>query len=108
MKRTSQDNWAIELKSPREISALRDAGRIVAQVFARLAEAVHPGISLRELDRPGDRLSQEPGRAAALQGLSRQPAYPSAFPGVICTSVNNEICHGLPDKRMLCESDMSP
>jgi methionine aminopeptidase len=60
----TKENWAIELKSPREIAAMHDAGRIVAQVFARLAEAVRPGISLR----------------AALQRLSRQPAQPSTLP----------------------------
>ena len=106
MKRTSQDNWAIELKSPREIAALRDAGRIVAQVFARLAEAVRPGVTLRELDHLATDYLKSQGAQPLYKGYRGNPPTHPPFPGVICTSVNNEICHGLPDKRVLHEGDI--
>jgi len=106
MKRTSQENWAIELKSPREITALRDAGRIVAQVFARLAEAVRPGITLRELDRLATDYLKSQGAQPLYKGYRGNPSTHPPFPGVICTSVNHEICHGLPDKRVLRQGDI--
>ena len=85
---------------------MRDAGRIVAQVFARLAEAVRPGISLRELDRLATEYLKSQGAQPLYKGYRGNPPSHPPFPGVICTSVNHEICHGLPDKRVLREGDI--
>jgi methionyl aminopeptidase len=96
----------IILKSPKEITALRDAGRIVAETFARLAESIRPGISLRELDRLATEYLKSRGAQPLYKGYRGNPPSHPPFPGVICASVNNEICHGLPDKRVLREGDI--
>lgn len=100
-----EDN-VIELKSPREIAALRDAGRIVAHTFARLAEAVRPGVMLHELDRLATEYLKKEGAQPLYKGYRGNPPSHPPFPGVICASVNHEICHGLPDKRLLREGDI--
>ena len=96
----------IQLKTPTEIKGMRAAGRIVAQAFAMLAESVRPGVSLRELDQQvTDYLARE-GAQPLYKGYRGRPPVHPPFPGVICASVNNEICHGFPDERVLAEGDI--
>jgi methionyl aminopeptidase len=106
MNPTSQDNQRIELKSRREIAAMRDAGRIVAQIYARLSEAIQPGIRLSDLDHLAMDYLKSQGAQPLYKNYRGNPPIHPPFPGVICTSVNNEICHGLPDKRVLHEGDI--
>jgi methionyl aminopeptidase len=106
VKQVTKENWAIELKGPREIAALRDAGRIVAETFARLAEAVRPGTVLRELDRLATEYLKSQGAQPLYKGYRGNPPNHPPFPGTICASVNHEVCHGLPDKRVLREGDL--
>jgi len=96
----------IILKSAREIAALREAGRIVAETFARLGESIRPGISLRELDKLAADYLKSKGAQTLYKGYRGNPPQHPPFPGVICASVNDEICHGLPDQRTLSEGDM--
>ncbi|MBI5629633.1 MAG: type I methionyl aminopeptidase [Elusimicrobia bacterium] len=90
----------IELKSPKEISVMRQAGRIVAQILAVLAEAAKPGTSTLELDR------------TALHELDRRKAKPAflgyhGFPACLCVSINSEVVHGIPSaRRVLAEGDI--
>jgi len=84
----------IKLKSQREIAIMRDAGRIVAECHAALAEKVRPGVTTRELDRFVE------------QFLARYHATPSfkgynGFPASICASVDDVICHGFPSNKKL-------
>jgi methionyl aminopeptidase len=95
----------IILKSAKEIAALREAGRIVAETFARLGESIRPGISLRELDKLATDYLKSKGTQTLYKGYRGNPPQHPPFPGVICASVNDEICHGLPDKRTLSEGD---
>jgi methionyl aminopeptidase len=97
---------AIELKSAREISALREAGRLVAETFTRLSEAVRPGAVLRDLDQLAANYLKSRGAQTLYKGYRGNPPNHPPFPGVICASVNHEICHGLPDKRVLREGDL--
>ena len=97
---------AIELKSQREIEAMRAAGQVVAETFARLAKAIRPGIRLRELDRLASDYVKSRGAQPLYKDYRGNPPTHPPFPGVICASVNCEICHGLPDKRVLHEGDI--
>lgn len=90
----------ISLKSARELALMREAGRIVAEVLARIQEAVVPGITTLELERIADEII-----------VGRHGAIPSfkgyrGFPGMVCTSVNEEIVHGIPGQRRLNEGDL--
>jgi methionyl aminopeptidase len=96
----------IQLKTPTEIKGMRAAGRIVAQAFAMLAEEIRPGVTLRHLDqRVAAFLEREGAQPLYLGYRGRPPVHPP-FPGVICASVNQEICHGLPDERALAAGDI--
>jgi methionyl aminopeptidase len=97
---------AIQLKRQSEVDGLRAAGRIVAGAFAMLGDQVRPGVTLRDLDTcVADYLAQQ-GAEPLYKGYRGRPASHPPFPGVICASVNNEICHGLPDDRELREGDI--
>jgi methionyl aminopeptidase len=96
----------IKIKSAKEIAAMRQAGRLVAETFARLQAAIKPGIRLEELDRLATDYLQSQGAQTLYKGYRGNPPSHPPFPGVICTSVNAEICHGLPDKRALRDGDI--
>jgi len=96
----------IVLKSMQEIAALREAGRLVAETFAKLSEAIRPGAVLRDLDKLATAFLQSRGAQTLYKGYRGNPPDHPPFPGVICASVNHEICHGLPDKRVLREGDV--
>jgi methionyl aminopeptidase len=97
---------ASQLKRPAEVEGLRDAGRIVAGAFAMLRGQVRPGVSLRELDERVTAFLAEQGAEPLYKGYRGRPASHPPFPGVICASVNSEICHGLPDGRVLRAGDI--
>ena len=96
----------IELKSPREIARMRDAGRIVAETFQVLDRAIRPGMTLRELDQLAEDYLRSQGAEPLYQGYRGSAGINPPFPGVTCTSVNHEICHGIPDGRVLKEGDI--
>ncbi|PZN09418.1 type I methionyl aminopeptidase [Thermaerobacter composti] len=90
----------IELKSPREIELMREAGRIVAAVLRELASALRPGITTADLDRLAERLIREAGAEPAFKGYQ-------GFPASICTSINDEVVHGIPSpRRVIREGDV--
>jgi methionyl aminopeptidase len=93
------------LKSRDEIATIRRAGRVVARTLAGVRAAVRPGVSLRELDRLGDRIIR--GEGATPSFLGYQPHFASSpFPATLCLSVNDEIVHGIPDDDRLREGDL--
>ncbi len=85
---------------------MRAAGRLVAETFARLAEAVHPGVTLAELDRLAADYLKRQGAEPLYKGYRGNPPNHPPFPGVICASVNQEVCHGLPNRRALKAGDI--
>ncbi|HQZ70221.1 MAG: type I methionyl aminopeptidase [Anaerolineae bacterium] len=96
----------ILLKTPEEIAMLRESGRLVAQLFELLGQAVRPGAVLRDLDRMVEEEIRSRGALTLYKGYRGQPPTQPPFPGVICASVNEEICHGIPDGRRLEEGDI--
>ena len=86
-------------KSKAEIEKMRSAGRIVAEVLERLAGMVVPGITTLDLDREADRMIREAGAIPTFKGYN-------GYPASICTSVNDEIVHGIPSKRKLRQGDI--
>jgi len=87
------------IKSPRELESMRKAGKVVARMIAALKAAVEPGMTTKDLD------------TVAAKELKRQGAKPAflgymGFPATICTSVNEEIVHGIPGSRVLKEGDL--
>lgn len=96
----------IPLKRPRDIERMRDAGRIVAEVFELLAEHIKPEVELSHLDALVTTHLEKYGASPLYKGYRGNPPTHPPFPGVICASVNDEICHGLPDNRFLKEGDI--
>lgn len=97
---------SISLKSPKDIAGLRAAGRLVAQAFDYLGGAVKPGVSLKALDDMAADFLASHGAETLYKGYRGRPADRPPFPGVICASVNCEICHGLPNSRLLKDGDI--
>jgi methionyl aminopeptidase len=96
----------ISLKSPKDLAGMREAGRLVAQCFDLLQHAIQPGVRLKDLDDQVAALIKERGAQPLYLGYRGNPPSHPPFPGVICASVNDEVCHGLPDKRLLREGDI--
>ncbi|MBN1993188.1 MAG: type I methionyl aminopeptidase [Anaerolineae bacterium] len=96
----------IPLKSQRALARMRAAGRIVAETFALLSEHIAPGITLAELDRLAEKYLKSQHTAPLYKGYRGNPPEHPPFPGVICASVNHEICHGLPNERILQAGDI--
>ena len=89
----------ITLKSPHEIEAMRRAGRLTSAARALAGAMIRPGITTQEIDR------------AVHDFICAQGAVPSflnynGFPASVCASVNDEVIHGIPGKRVLQEGDI--
>src|SRR5688572_5163868 len=94
----------VVIKSPAEIAAMREAGRINAEVRAILREAVRPGVSGTELDALAKREIARRDGVPTFVGYS--PGGRPPYPGAICFSVNEVLVHGIPDERRLEEGDI--
>ncbi len=95
----------IVLKSPRDIEALREAGRVVALALAAVREGAGIGVTLLELDTVASDVIAGAGATSAFRGY--HPGFaPSPFPGAICASVNEVVVHGIPDKTVLRDGDV--
>ena len=95
----SSYSGGITIKSPQEMGAMRRAGEVVGATLTVLEGAVRPGVKTRELD------------AIAYKEITRRGGKPAfkgyrGFPATLCTSVNEEIVHGIPGKRVLQEGDL--
>ncbi len=90
---------AIILKSKEECEKIHAAGRIVAEILAEMRSAVRPGITTADLD---DIAVAGLKRRGAKSGTLKYRGYPAS----VCTSVNDEIVHGIPGKRVLKEGDI--
>ena len=78
---------------------MRRAGRIVADTILRLVDEVRPGMTTADLDRVGEERIRGQGAVPSFKGYR-------GFPASICTSVNDEIVHGIPGERVLQEGDL--
>ena len=90
---------SIIIKSPQEIAAMRQAGRILAAVLETLKSQVRPGMKTKELDII---------TAKELEKLGAKPSFKGyrGFPANLCVSVNDEIVHGIPGERVLHQGDI--
>ncbi len=92
----------IHIKSPDELKIMRDAGRINAEVLATVKKLIQPGVSTADLNAAAEEVLKKHGCYSPFKGYS-QPPYPAS----ICTSVNEELVHGIPSKkRILREGDI--
>jgi methionyl aminopeptidase len=95
----------IELRTPSEIDQMRPAGRFVADVVTRLAEAADVGVNLLDLDALAHEMIRERGAESCY--IDYHPSFgASPFGKVLCTSVNDAVLHGLPHDYVLRDGDL--
>ena len=90
----------IQIKTPEQVAAMREAGLVVARTLRVLADAVRPGITTADLDALAE---------AEIRGAGATPSFKGyhGYPATICASVNEEIVHGIPSpRRNLREGDI--
>jgi methionyl aminopeptidase len=90
----------VRRKSPEQIARMRKAGRIVAEMHEKIREAIRPGVTTAELDAIGRDVIARRGAVSNFLG------YNGTFPGVICSSPNDMIVHGIPGSYQLEEGDI--
>jgi methionyl aminopeptidase len=96
----------IKLKSPRELTMMRDAGRVVARALERVRQMAVPGVSTAELDEAVAAIFREHGATPLFLGYPSPTKGIAPFPAVICASVNDQVVHGIPNRRPLREGDI--
>ncbi len=89
----------ISIKSPYEIGLMREAGRISHLALVKVGEAVRAGITTRELDEIAEKVIREAGGVPNFKGYD-------GFPASICSSINEQIIHGIPDNTVLKHGDI--
>jgi len=89
----------VYLRDASEVESIRNAARIVAKTLRMLGAAVRPGITTAELDRLAEGFIRDHGGRPAFKGYRGYPAN-------ICSSVNDEVVHGIPGERVLKEGDI--
>ncbi len=93
------------IKKPKEIEFLREGGKCLSYVLREVAKAVRPGVTTASLDALAEKLILEAGNIPSFKNYQPYGAdFP--FPASICISVNDEIVHGIPGKRVLREGDI--
>lgn len=93
---------AITLRSRREIQMIRKAGAVVAKVLSKLQEFARPGVSTAQLDQLALQLTEAAGALALFKGVPC-PSGGKPFPGAICTSLNEQLVHGIPSSRVILQ-----
>ncbi len=89
----------VTIKSKNEIEYMKEAGRITGETLKLLESLLKPGVTPLELDRAAEKFIRSQGATPAFKGYG-------GFPGSVCISVNDEVIHGIPDKRKLKEGDI--
>lgn len=89
----------IELKSPEQVKKIKETSKILIETMHKLKERLQPGVKTKELGRIAKEAIELRGGKSAFLGYK-------GFPGSICTSINEEIVHGIPGKRVLNEGDI--
>ena len=90
----------VSIKSEREITLMREAGRILARVHKALGEALKPGMSTYDVDKLGEEMIRSFGCIPSFKNYN-------GYPAAICVSVNDEVVHGIPNRHhILQEGDI--
>ena len=92
----------IVLKSPQEIAALREAGRINARALDAVRQLIRPGVTTAELDAAAEDVIRKHGASPTFKGYPGPYPYPAS----ICVSINEQLVHGIPGKRKLQAGDI--
>jgi methionyl aminopeptidase len=90
--RTKKKRRGVEIKSEREIEIMRQASKIVATVLKEISEMVEPGMTTADLDTHAEKRIREMDATPSFKGYH-------GFPASICSSVNNEVVHGIPSAK---------
>jgi methionyl aminopeptidase len=94
---------SIEIKTAREIDAMREVGRLAADTLSRIGDIIRPGITTNEINAFAHEDTLKKGAKPAPLGY-RNDGPP--FPKSVCTSVNEVVCHGIPSPRTLKDGDI--
>lgn len=94
----------IFLKTEDEIELLRQSNLLVGRTLAEVAKLIKPGVTTGELDKVADEFIRDNGAVPAFKGFPNP--YGSPFPASICTSVNEQVVHGIPGDVVLKEGDI--
>lgn len=90
----------IVIKSEHELKLMREAGKVCAEIFKGLEDLIKPGITTKDIDDYVEAVTEKHGMRAAEKGYC-------GYPASVCTSVNDEVVHGIPSKeRRLEEGDI--
>jgi methionyl aminopeptidase len=89
----------IILKTPQEIATMREGNRILARLFEHLAPLIQPGITTAELDKEAEIFIRSYNALPAFKGYR-------GYPATLCTSINEEVIHGIPGLRILKGGDI--
>jgi methionyl aminopeptidase len=89
----------IEIKSEQEITSMRQAGKVVAEILRILTKQMQPGMKTKELDIIAERELKRHGAESSFKGYR-------GYPATLCVSVNDEIVHGIPGDRVIKEGDI--
>ena len=89
----------INLKTEKEIEIMREGGKILAEILKKLSEAVKPGIATNDLEKLASELVLSYGVESSFLGFD-------GYPNILCTSLNDEVVHGIPSDRVLKEGDL--
>lgn len=95
------NQWGILLKTPEQIEKIKKACQITATILKEICAAAKKGVTTEALDLLSIQLHKKLNATAACLGYGEPP-----YPKTICTSLNEVICHGIPDKRALQEGDI--
>lgn len=94
---------APELKSPREIALMREAGKLVAQALKICRDMAKPGVKSIEIDRAVEAFYRQHGATPLFKGY---PGPKTPFPASTCISFNEQVVHGIPGSRAIREGDL--
>ncbi len=94
----------IYLKTNDEIELLRQSNLLVGQTLAELAKLIKPGVTTKQLDAVAEEFIRDHGAVPAFKGFPNP--YGDPFPGSICTSVNEQVVHGIPNDTVLKDGDI--
>ena len=89
----------VTIKSKIEIEYMKEAGKVTGETLKLLESLAKPDVSTLELDKAAEKFIRDHGCTPSFKGYG-------GFPGSVCISINDEVIHGIPGKRKLCEGDI--
>ena len=105
-RKTAEAPPVITLKSPREIGLMREAGRVVAKALDQVRRMGVPGVTTAEMDDAVAAIFREHDAIPLFLGYPSSVKGKPPFPAVICASINEQVVHGIPNRRPLREGDI--